>query len=52
MPLRLKLIYHDVRKLVLVVTPQIMIFDPQGTPSTGDQVPFDGLNSTTGVAVK
>jgi mannose-6-phosphate isomerase-like protein (cupin superfamily) len=30
---------------------QIMMFEPQGTPSTGDQGPVAGLNSTTGITI-
>lgn len=30
---------------------QIMMFEPRGTPSTGDQGPVEGLNSTTGVTL-
>jgi mannose-6-phosphate isomerase-like protein (cupin superfamily) len=31
---------------------QIMMFEPQGTPSTGDQGAVAGLNSTTGITVE
>jgi mannose-6-phosphate isomerase-like protein (cupin superfamily) len=31
---------------------QIMMFEPRGTPSTGDQGPVDGLNSTTGIILE
>jgi len=29
----------------------ILMFEPQGTPSTGDQGAVEGLNSTTGISV-
>jgi len=30
---------------------QILMFEPQGTPSTGDQGAVEGLNSTTGITL-